>query len=1461
MEDTLNTLSSDGSSILSESSLSQPSVLEEREHLKVYLRIRPFTAAETQNGESQDCVSMEPPDTVLLRPPSAFCPLSINRSLPHPTLRFRFSQVYGADTTQRELFQGTVKNLVKDVLQGGNSLVFTYGVTNAGKTFTFLGPDGDAGILPRTLDMVFSSIEDKILTGMSVKPQRCREFSRLSEEEQAEEAAFKNNLLKDVKDSDTLDNSLWSCSRIILEDDRLSLLLDADIKFSVWVSFCEIYNESIHDLLEATPSGAPRRTTLRLCQDVKGNAFIKDLRWVQVDTAEEAYNVMKLGKKNQSFSSTRLNHLSSRSHSIFSIRILRVKDAGLSVSELCLCDLAGSERCSKTGNQGERLREAGNINASLLILGKCINALRHNQQARLHQHVPFRESKLTHYLQAFLCGRGKACMMVNINQCASMYDETLNVLKFSAVAQKVVLLPSKPPRVTPQRTESELSSMGEGWESSLEDVQEDEDEENMTSMEDDFAEMDDEQRVGLLRQLQVALKKERADSMLVEARVREEICAEFSKLFSEMQEDFAQRLAREREILEKRGDERLDIFKRLADKMSACDAAPHAPAEGSTQARNSRSSLDSYSSEVASVTTCGHASHVGGGPREDAGELERNVLKLGEEEDEERKRLVAELQDKSSAVEELEKQVNDLQAAADQNYSLQQDTKKLQVGFNAQSHAVEPRFPNLIATIRNKKETLGGLQKEMSSKEEVIAALEEKILKTEVLSEKQQEDLRAQAASCDHLRGQLSEQQHTAEHLKTQLQQAEEEGSRLNAELASLRERAASVEEETPPTSSDAEVQADASTHAELEKKLQDQEAQIKALQKNLQDVQQRREEADSHAVQETRRLEVERRRELLAVAHEAIALKDAELEKRAQEISSLKESSKQDSEKVRILTLDLERKEEDAGDLREKLADYKKQIQQVHNEISTMKEEEKLLRQKLSDVEKVKKQLQSDVANRDRTIQQMKLELPVQAKGDETQQMYHKACQELEEKQRAMEDMRSALMEQEETQQQMEQVLEEKAGLVQELTSELDKVKGLLRKQNGGKDSTPHADGLSHDLELAKQKAARAEENLKLWEEKQLAERHRWKGEKLALIGQIKEAEDKRNQEMKKFVEDRERYLGQQVHLEAQLAHKEQTMVTWREERDALVAALEVQLHKLLASQAQKDKLIQQLQESSTEGGDSLAAPLVESEGRGSQDLQSSPQATDGEKTPCDATLNRKLPAARECRASSSSQTSSSNPSVLDSSQISTENGKASRFPQPELEISFSPLQPNRMALRRQGHDDTVTVKITRSARKRKSSEMEKCHMFRRTKRRTNLQDEVEAENRRNTKVTPTPTAFQESPRPAAHPSQSSIRSRKEGTLQKIGDFLQSSPTLLGTKAKKMMGLVSGRSDADAASATSPMSLRVKRKKKLFRPQISSPMSMPPHLMVSNASEEKDSDHAILRRCLRSAKKKTSTS
>ncbi|MED6287088.1 hypothetical protein CHARACLAT_012878, partial [Characodon lateralis] len=103
---------------------------------------------------------------------------------------------------------------------------------------------------------------------------------------------------------------------------------------------------------------------------------------------------------------------------------------------------------------------------------------------------------------------------------------------------------------------------------------------------------------------------------------------------------------------------------------------------------------------------------------------------------------------------------------------------------------------------------------------------------------------------------------------------------------------------------------------------------------------------------------------------------------------------------------------------------------------------------------------------------------------------------------------------------------------------------------------------------------------------------------------------------------------------------------------------------------------------------------------------------------------LKEDLEASARKQESTPAQGSFGFPSVLDSSEVSTENGRTSRFPRPELEISFSPLQPNRIALKRQGEENAVTVKITRTARKRKSGEMEKSHIFRRSKRRTTLQD-----------------------------------------------------------------------------------------------------------------------------------------
>ncbi|KAF3853004.1 hypothetical protein F7725_013692 [Dissostichus mawsoni] len=336
----------------------------------------------------QECVSIEGPDTVVLRAPRT-CQ---SKSLPQTAQRFTFTQVFDPEASQRKVFEGSVRGLVRDVLIGGNCLVFTYGVTNAGKTFTFLGPEHDSGLLPRSLSVIFNSIEGRVYPRSDLKPQRCRDFTRLTTEQQAAESSSKRSLLRLLKESDRsqtsgrstfLDGSSLSTDSSVSEE-SFCLDVDSNVRFSVWVSFCEIYNDNIHDLLEQVPSGQQRRTALRLSQDVKGNSFIKDLRWVQASSSEEAYR-----------------------------------------------------RCSRTQNSGERLKEAGNINTSLLTLGKCISAMRVNQQRKIQHHVPFRESKLTHFLQFFFCGAGRVSMVVNISRNSACFDETLNVLKFSALAQKV----------------------------------------------------------------------------------------------------------------------------------------------------------------------------------------------------------------------------------------------------------------------------------------------------------------------------------------------------------------------------------------------------------------------------------------------------------------------------------------------------------------------------------------------------------------------------------------------------------------------------------------------------------------------------------------------------------------------------------------------------------------------------------------------------------------------------------------------------------------------------------------------------------------------------------------------------------------------------------------------------------------------------------------------------------------
>ncbi|CAG2068460.1 unnamed protein product, partial [Timema podura] len=158
-----------------------------------------------------------------------------------------------------------------------------------------------------------------------------------------------------------------------------------DMNFSVFVSFAEIYNENLYDLLEPPMEvlrrhrDGPKKRSLQFGRDLKGNTYIKGLRQIKVSSADEAFQVLLFGQNNLQFASTELNSVSSRSHCIFSIILVRHADTEdpviTTINTFSFCDLAGTERAKKTHNVGERLKESQNINTSLLVLGRCLKAI------------------------------------------------------------------------------------------------------------------------------------------------------------------------------------------------------------------------------------------------------------------------------------------------------------------------------------------------------------------------------------------------------------------------------------------------------------------------------------------------------------------------------------------------------------------------------------------------------------------------------------------------------------------------------------------------------------------------------------------------------------------------------------------------------------------------------------------------------------------------------------------------------------------------------------------------------------------------------------------------------------------------------------------------------------------------------------------------------------------------------
>ncbi|XP_027707555.1 kinesin-like protein KIF23 isoform X4 [Vombatus ursinus] len=422
----------------------------------VYCRVRPLSFP-----DQECCIEVISDTTVQLHTPDGY---RINRNGDYKETQYSFKQVFGTLTTQKELFDVVANPLVDDLIHGKNGLLFTYGVTGSGKTYTMTGSPGEGGLLPRCLDMIFNSIGS-----FQAKRYVFKSNDRNSMDIQCEVDALlerqKREALPTPKTPSKRQIDPEFADMINVREFCKAEEIDEDSVYGVFVSYIEIYNNYIYDLLEEVPfdpikpkwnsCNTPVRNTdfippqsKMLREDKNHNMYVAGCTEIEVKSTEEAFEVFWRGQKKRRIANTHLNRESSRSHSVFIIKlaqapldadgdnVLQEKDQ-ITLSQLSLVDLAGSERTNRTKAEGNRLREAGNINQSLMTLRTCMEVLRENQMYGTNKMVPYRDSKLTHLFKNYFDGEGKVRMIVCVNPKAEDYEESLQVMRFAEMTQEV----------------------------------------------------------------------------------------------------------------------------------------------------------------------------------------------------------------------------------------------------------------------------------------------------------------------------------------------------------------------------------------------------------------------------------------------------------------------------------------------------------------------------------------------------------------------------------------------------------------------------------------------------------------------------------------------------------------------------------------------------------------------------------------------------------------------------------------------------------------------------------------------------------------------------------------------------------------------------------------------------------------------------------------------------------------
>ncbi|KAG1655591.1 hypothetical protein FOA52_012043 [Chlamydomonas sp. UWO 241] len=470
------------------------------ESIKVVARCRPLSSKEVEDGRD-NIVTLQGNNTLKVEPDKVFL----------------LDAAFGPDSTQEELFGTVAQPIIDAVLGGYNGTIFAYGQTGSGKTHTMEGNDDAPGIMPRSFEYVAEMIAQQTTSA----------------------------------------------------------------EYVVYLSFLEIYNEVVRDLLLKGGAKEQANNKLEVKQSEEKGVYVAGLGQHVVQGAKDMARLLRLGKKNRHTGATLMNQESSRSHCILTLTLVRV-EGGLSaestaavaaaavatpvrgapappkakkamgkvsVGKLNLVDLAGSERASKSGAQGDRLKEGIAINKSLSALGNVMSAL---CDGKAGASVPYRESKLTRLLQDSLGGNSKTVMVANLGPADWNLEESVSTLKYAQRARSI--------KNAPKVNDDPADAMVAGYREQVNKLHA-EYADRITKMEEQHA-----KEVALLREelgaIQAVKAAEKEDS---------ECLTQLQRQLDEVTAEGAKRAAQEAEVAKLR--EQLVVLQQQAEKADEAERA------------------------------------------------------------------------------------------------------------------------------------------------------------------------------------------------------------------------------------------------------------------------------------------------------------------------------------------------------------------------------------------------------------------------------------------------------------------------------------------------------------------------------------------------------------------------------------------------------------------------------------------------------------------------------------------------------------------------------------------------------------------------------------------------------------------------------------------------------------------------------------------------------------------------